>query len=146
MSQPMDQLAHFPSRLSAESRDWIRDGRRVDRDRDGKRRSPRQTSQGNIGKRPICISSITETRVEDGSSSYIYLAVKIGSVLIPSLLLLHILFDYFCFNIYINPTPPTCIVSPLKTTLPFFETLILFFDFESCLHIAKSPRTRPRQR
>lgn len=132
MSQPMDQLAHFPSRLSAESRDWIRDGRRVDRDRDGKRRSPRQTSQGNIGKRPICISSITETRVEDGSSSYIYLAVKIGSVLIPSLLLLNILFGYFCFNIYINPTH-TCIVSPLKTTfsLFFFETLILFFDFDS---------------
>lgn len=40
MSQPMDQPAHFPSRLSAESRDWIRDGRRVDRDRDGKRTFP----------------------------------------------------------------------------------------------------------
>lgn len=53
MSQPMDQLAHFPSRLSAEIRDCIRDGRRVDRDRDGKRGSPRQTSQGSIGKRPF---------------------------------------------------------------------------------------------
>ena len=76
MSQPMDQLAHFPSRLSAESRDWIRDGRRVDRDRDGKRGSPRQTSQGNIGKRPICISSITESRAEDVLGSYNHLAVK----------------------------------------------------------------------
>lgn len=54
-----------------------------------------------------------------------------GSVLIPSLLLLNILFGYFCFNIYINPTH-TCIVSPLKTTFSlFFETLILFFDFDS---------------